>query len=127
MRTGLKERYGNRFRCRATVERFGSKRAYKGPPIRTILLRDVTDVRLGTVLTDHLWFTCGKWSEGLVAGDTFQFEARVGDYTKGYRGRRDDDITPPIERDYRLERPTKILVLDRDPPAGAATLFDCVE
>lgn len=113
-RVDLGKRAGNRFRCRATVERFGTKRAYKGPPIPTILLRDVSDVRLGTALTDHLWFTQGKWSERLSPGDTFEFDGRVGPYTKGYRGRRDDDDMPPISRDWRLERPTKVTIVSHE-------------
>lgn len=30
------------------------------------------------------------------------------DYEKGYKGHKDDVLNRPIERDYRLSRPTKI-------------------
>ncbi len=104
---------GKRFRCRATVERFGNKTAFKGPPISTILLRDVTASDSGKLLTDHLWFTTGKWSAGLVPGDTIEFEARSADYIKGYRGRR-EVYDAPITRDWKLQRPTKVRVLARE-------------
>ena len=84
-RQELQNRDGTRFRCRATVDRFGTKSAFQGPPIPTILLRNVTD-EAGTLLTDHLWFTCGRWSADLAIGDNFEFDARVAEYTKGYQG-----------------------------------------
>ena len=118
-RVELRQRAGNRFRCRATVVRFGSKAAYKGQPIMTILVGDVTDVRLGKVLTDHLWFQQGKWSEGLMPGMIFEFDARVGAYTKGYRGNRDLEDAPPPSRDWRLERPTRITIVPSDEKKAA--------
>lgn len=36
------------------------------------------------------------------------------DYVKGYRGRRDIDDAPPVSRDWKLARPTKVTVLPRD-------------
>lgn len=59
MREKLKEREGLRRYYAATFKRFGSKPAYKGPPIKTILLVDVVNAT-GELITDHLWFTCGK-------------------------------------------------------------------
>lgn len=37
-----------------------------------------------------------------------EFCARVSAYEKGYKGHKDDVLNRPIERDYRLSRPTKI-------------------
>lgn len=88
-RKELGKRDGKRFRCRAVVERFGSKAAYRGPPIQTILLRNVVDANTGASLAEHLWFTSGKWSRGLAVGDVFEFEARAAEYVKGYQGRRE--------------------------------------
>jgi hypothetical protein len=115
-RQELQKRDGTRFRCRAVVARFGTKAAFKGPPIPTILLREVVDADTGTLLTDHLWFTCGKWSATLVAGDIFEFEARAADYIKGYQGRR-DDVYAPVGRDWKLQRPTKVTILPREAAA----------
>lgn len=109
-RKELEKRNGTRFRCRATVERFGTKRAFKGPPIQTILLRNVVDAATGAILTDHLWFTIGKWSAGLAVGDIFEFEARAADYIKGYQGHRDIDDAP-VSRDWKLQRPTKVTII----------------
>ena len=120
MREQLARREGYRFLCRAVVDRFGNRTGWKGRPVLTLLLRDVVEAKTGTVLTDHLWFTVGKWSEGLAAGDVIGFEARSGDYIKGYRGRRDVDDAPPVSRDWRLERPTKVRVLRRAGTAGPA-------
>jgi hypothetical protein len=108
MRDKLKEIDGKRLRVRATFERFGTKTAFKGPPLETILLKDVACAATGACLTEHLWFTSGKtWRAlGLTPGAVVEFDARVSEYLKGYKGRR-DDVCKPLELDYRLERPTK--------------------
>jgi len=97
---------GQRFRCKATVGKFGTKLGYKGKSLPTIMLKNVIDPKTETLLTDHLWFTMGKWADELQVGDTIEFDARVAEYEKG-EGRRDDNH--PIKIDYRLERPTKIV------------------
>ncbi|NOG73744.1 hypothetical protein [Roseicella sp. DB1501] len=114
---------GRRFRCRAIIERFGTKNAFRGPPLTTLLLRDVTDPMTGAVLTEHLWFTAGNWSEGLQPGDAIEFEARVTEYLKGYRGRRDDVWGAPVRVDYRLERPTQVRKI-AEPDLSAGALFE---
>lgn len=116
MRKQLKAIDGERLRFTARVERFGSKRGWKGAPERTVLLRDVRRDGTEAILTDHLWFTAGKtWSiSGLAPGAKIAFDARVGTYEKGYRGRRDDVLTS-YGIDYRLERPTRLSVIkDKD-------------
>lgn len=110
----LQKRDGCRFRCRATVERFGTRTVYRGPPCQTILLRNVVDARSGALLTDHLWFTAGKWSAGLAAGDTFEFDARAAEYVKGYRGRR-EVYEAPVSSDWKLARPSQVRVLPPQP------------
>jgi hypothetical protein len=104
----LGQREGKRGRFTATVKRFGSKPAYKGPPIVTLLLVDVRD-EAGTQVTDHLWFTVRKQLKELDAqpGDQIEFTARVTPYVKGYRGRREDFDLPPVSMDYRLSHPTQ--------------------
>src|SRR5258706_13691649 len=59
MRKELQQINGIRHRFIATFVRFGSKAAYKGPPIKTLLFSDVKD-KGGKVYTDHLWFTITK-------------------------------------------------------------------
>lgn len=108
MRTELKAINGERKRFTARIERFGSKRAFRGPDIKTILLVDVKAASDGMPITDHLWFAKGKRWDGIQPGDVVEFDARVGMYEKGYKGHR-DDVFNPASKDYRLERPTKIV------------------
>lgn len=110
MRKKLSNMSGERRRFCGWFVRYGTKPAYRGPDLRTVLLADVTDVVSGEVVTDHLWFNLTKGFAALGElgeGDIVSFDARVTGYQKGYRGRR-DDVYKPVERDYRLERPTKI-------------------
>jgi hypothetical protein len=117
-RQELQKRDGTRFRCRAVVERFSTKAAFRGPPVPTILLGDIVDADIGTLLTDHLWFTTGKWSAGLAAGHMFEFEARAADYIKGHQGRR-EEVYAPVSRDWKLQRPTKVAIFSRESVAAA--------
>lgn len=113
MRKELKKYNGKRLRFSATIERFGEKPAYRGFPIQTLLLKNVTLIDNKQMVTDHLWFTKGKsWDESKI-GDTIEFDARVTTYEKGYKGYRDDIYDSPIEIDYKLERPTKIKILKK--------------
>ena len=117
MRKALRKREGARFRVRCQVERFGAKRGFKGNSIPTILLKDLVDAPTGDAMSDHLWFTCGKWCDGLKAGDTIEFDARVGAYIKGYQGRR-DDVFNEVSEDYRLERTTRVVRIERGTEAA---------
>lgn len=108
MRKELKKINKQRLTFSATVEKFGFKSAFRGSDIKTILLKDV---KTGDqIVTDHLWLTCGKWSESLKIGDNITFDARVSNYTKGYQGYREDIYDKPVTTDYRLERPTKVII-----------------
>lgn len=109
MRDELASAEGIRARFKGEVARFGTKRAYKGPPIPTVLLRNIRDVS-DKVVTDHLWFTMGKILKdlNLEVGDEIVFQARVAAYLKGYKGRREDCDLPPVETDYKLSHPSKV-------------------
>ncbi len=115
MRHELAKIEGNRARFEGIFVRFGTKRGYKGYPETTALLRDVKSIQTGRVMTDHLWFTCGKQlgSLNLQENDVVRFDARVTPYQKGYKGYRDDDYGDfkPIETDYRLSFPTNVAKL----------------
>ena len=79
-------------------------------PEKTILLKDIRILETGTLATDHLWFTCGKTFDRLRlnAGDQIAFNARVGQYEKGYKGRKAERTGEAWSKtDYHLERPTK--------------------
>jgi hypothetical protein len=118
-REELKSRAGKRGTFTATFSRFGTKKAYKGPPLKTALLVDVRNT-LDELIADHLWFTVYKTLDqvGLEPGDRVQFKATPEAYKKGYRGRRDDFDLPPPEIDYCLKRPShvrKLMAITRDP------------
>ena len=114
MRKELRKLNNKRFTVTATFDRFGFKNGYKGP-LKTILLVNVKkDEKL---ITDHLWFTCGKTFDQLELkpGDIISFDARVTEYEKGYKGHRAMKLGEYwSEIDYRLERPTKAKVIIRN-------------
>ena len=110
MRTNLKKYFGSRRVFQGTFKRFGIKSGYKGP-LKTVLLVDVIDYVTKEVMTDHLWFTCGKRFDilDLQEGDVVQFSARVTEYLKGYQGGEEGSYEDVYgqELDYRLSYPTK--------------------
>jgi hypothetical protein len=122
-RTSLKELgYGDRHKFFATVDRFGTKKGFKGrgtPP--TICLKNI--ICNNKVVADHQWFTCGVGFAGLMSCDRISFHARVTSYEKGYQGRRDDIIDRPIRHDWKLSRPTRITLehesSDAEPAASS--------
>ncbi|ABG60194.1 hypothetical protein [Cytophaga hutchinsonii] len=109
MREKLKKIKNERITVVATVSRYGTKKAYKGNDLPTVLLTNIKDAE-GNELTDHLWInlTKGYNTLGCSLGDKIQFNARVKDYTKGYRGHR-EDVYKPISVDYKLSHPTQFL------------------
>ena len=112
MRYELKRHEGERSRYRATFERYGSESSYRGLPQKTVLLKGVTEMGSGTVVADHLWFTCTKGFQALgelQPGAVIEFDARVKAYRAGYRGHDLEamDENPP-RIDYKLAWPTKI-------------------
>jgi hypothetical protein len=110
MRSQLKRVTGQRRQFTARFERFGVKTQFRGQEGRTVLLVDVRDEQ-EQVVADHLWFsyTKGFAALNLQPGVHVKFDARVSPYIKGYHGHQEDTTWQhPIQRDYRLERPTKI-------------------
>lgn len=97
--------------------RFGEKKPYKGHiPDVTVLLANIKDLD-GNIVTDHLWFNLTKSFQkcDLKEHDIVQFDARVAEYEKGYKGYRDwdDYYFPPVSVDYKLSHPTKVSVIGR--------------
>ncbi len=111
MRSALGARDGHRSRYQGTFVREGTKRAFKGPPLPTVLLADVQDAVTGRQVTDHLWSnrTQAFFDLTLKPSDVVEFEGRVEAYEKGYKGRREDVYDAPIETDYKLSRTTKVV------------------
>lgn len=111
MRTELKKiGTDERHRFYATFEKFGWKNDYKYPK-RTLLFKNVTDIN-GKIVTDHLWFNMIKTFEVLKLdpGDVIEFNARVKDYEKGYKGRK-EGIYCPISTDYKLSYPSNAKIV----------------
>lgn len=91
-----------------TFERFGYKNGYK-EVLPTVLLTNVHLVGKDKILTDHLWFnkTKGFAQQNLQPGDEVQFDGRVEQYEKGYKGYR-KDVFSFISDDYKISRPTNV-------------------
>lgn len=108
MREELAKAEGMRGTFTAKFSRFGSKKAFKGPPLTTVLLLEVKDAS-GKVTCDHIWFTAGKQFKNLMLkpGEEIQFDARITVYWKGYQGRESWDAAPR-QKDYRLSFPTNV-------------------
>lgn len=107
MRKKLKEIEEIRATFTGTFVRFGIKNGYKCD-LKTILLKDIKNDK-NDVVSEHLWFNFTKGFEklNLQENDIVQFDARVKEYFKGYRGHR-EDVYKPIEKDYKLSHPTKL-------------------
>ena len=102
----------NRHTFTAEFSRFGKKSSFKGEPLTTLLFMTVKDDK-GNKVTDHLWFTMTKGFEkcNLKEHDVIQFNARVSQYEKGYKGYK--DIISCTSIDYKLSYPTKIKVIKK--------------
>jgi hypothetical protein len=111
-RPKLKALNGRRQRWTAQVERFGTKRGWKGRVDEMILLRGVKDEK-GETVADHSWIPSSKALAQVQEGDRIAFFARVKKYERGYFGRREDVYVPP-SKSYKFERPTKVEVLQRE-------------
>ena len=91
----------------ATFEKWGVKKSTTGNLSTTLLFVDVKD-STGKPVTNHLWFSFTKGFKdlgGLSVGDIVQFDARVKEYHKGFKGR---------TIDYKLSMPTKIRKIGHD-------------
>ncbi len=118
MRNLLEKQEGRRGEFRGTVALFGTKTAFRGPDIPTVMLMDVKD-ETGEIVTDHLWMTVGKQLTCLKVqvGEEIVFAARVTPYEKGYKGHREDVYDAPRSLDYRLSNPTQIRRVETTPEA----------
>jgi len=110
-RKELRRVYGKRMRFHAKVERFGNRPNWHGYPQPTILLRNIAAVDNETIVSDHLWFTVGASWQGVGVGDLIEFDARVGEYSKGYVNTREGIDNRQV--DYKLNRPTRIVVMQK--------------
>ena len=110
MREALKEINGVRKRFIATFKKYGSRKAFKGQPKKTLLFVNVRDIK-GNDFCDHIWFTSCKGFEkySFVEGDNISFDARVTEYYKGYWGKKEWHNEKPISKDYKLSHPNNIL------------------
>lgn len=99
MREELKKIENYRGVFTGTIERFGSVTNRWGCQT-TLMLRDVKN-ETGKLMTDHLWFKCGKMWQKVrpMRTDTVRFNARVKVYYKRYG------------YDYRLSHPTNIEII----------------
>lgn len=113
VRAKIAQYHGKRRRFEGTFERFGTKTAYKGPPLKTLILLNVVDVYTRDEICDHLWFTVGKQLDrlNLKEGNVIRFDARVTRYWKGYVNRDEDNR----EIDYRLSFPSKFIKINAVP------------
>lgn len=108
MRKELGVRVGDRRRFRGRVERFGKLPQRRTP---TIMLQDVVFADSSEYATDHIWFKKGKAWDRIRHGDVVEFDARIAEYEKGWRGRKPKPGAPPPSDDYLLQRPTKVQVV----------------
>ena len=107
-RNELRKMDGLRQRFTARIVRRGERPGWHSPR-HTLLLADVADAETGRPLTDHLWIDDGLWSKSIPDGSVIAFDARVGEYLKGYFGRREDAWdAPPPSVDWKVRRPTKV-------------------
>lgn len=124
MREKLADLWRQRIRFRGTFKKYSLKPAYKGLPLETFLLLNVSLVS-GEMVTDHLWMNLTKGFRELGSiypGDIVAFDARVDYYYKGYEG---EDM--PQELDYKLSRPTKVTLLKRSETRNSDIYAVCPE
>lgn len=110
MRTALKKEAGTRKKFKGTFVRIGRKAGFKGYSQETILLKEIIDLELGKVVTDHVWLNLTKGFEqiGIKEGMIIEFEARIKEYTKGYVNTRYKIDNQ--KKDYKLSHPTKFRI-----------------
>lgn len=116
MRIDFKMIDGQRMEFYGIFIRFGKKSSFRGLPKTTILLENIRCTKYPDVQCDHLWFNMTKEFEkiGLKEKDVVRFEARVKEYYKGYKGYKEEvQLEKPIEKDYKLSHPTKVILIKR--------------
>jgi len=125
MRENLATLEGKRCVFRATFERYGSKPAYRGPPLTTCLFVKILGSD-GKELCDHVWMIQREQLTrlGLQRGEAVEFKATVKRYTKGYRGHRDLDDAAPLSEDFKLANPRDFRRLQLRPGLHAQPTLD---
>ena len=108
MRRQLATQIGERKKFHATFVRWGKKTNYHGFSEETLLFKNVVDLASNKIVTEHVWFAYTKNFQKISfePGMLIEFEARVRQYTKGYKNSRYNINRQTI--DYRLSHPTKI-------------------
>lgn len=116
MRHALQPFAGKRMRFRGIFVCYGERRTWRGVDKRTLLLREIVELRSNTMMAYHLWFALTKGFKkvgALQVGDRLEFNARVWTYPEQYGGY---DV---LARRYKLSHPTKIVLVqykgDSDP------------
>ena len=116
MRKELKKIDGQRDLFIAKYVRDGSKSAFKGAALPTILLKDVIRVSDKKLMCDHIWLNKTKAlaTLDLSVGLEVEFVARVKKYSKGYQGRK-EEVVKEAKQDFKLSHPTQIRVVEKLP------------
>lgn len=114
VRTELRKYQEQRFKIKGVVSRFGKKSAFKGRELDTILFINIVKASDDSFLTDHIWFTKGKWAENLQVNDVVEFDVRVKTYEKGYKGYREFiEFEKPIVKDWKFSHPSNVQIISR--------------
>lgn len=108
MRKELQKKDEQRLKFTAVFGRYGSKINWNGYSETTLLL---TELRYedGSPAAAHIWLTETKGLRELgpfKQGQQLEFEARIGEYEKGYKYR--GKALTPTKVDFKLNRVTKV-------------------
>ena len=108
MRKQLGASEGQRKKFQAIFMRFGKRVNYKGRSETTVLFTNIIDLSANKRVADHLWFsyTLGFEKVNLTEGASYEFEARIKKYSKGYVNKKYG--IDQSKSDYKLSHPTKI-------------------
>ena len=101
---------GKRKKFKAIFEKQSFRPGYM-KPVETILLKNIVLLPDQENIAGHLWFnyTKGFKNLNLQRGDVIEFEARIKEYVKGYRGDNwEKGVDKPVSLDYKLSYPIKV-------------------
>ena len=112
MRKEFKKIDGQRDLFTAKYVREGTKNAFKGSALPTILFKEVRRVSDKKLMCDHIWLNKTKALAALdlSLGLEIQFVARVKKYSKGYQGRR-PEVRKENKQDFKLSHPTQVKIV----------------
>lgn len=111
MRKQLEKQNNIRLSFIGIFERFGIKTNYHGFPEKTILLKNIKNIK-NKIVCDHLWFNHTKQFQSLgdiKQGVAIKFDARIKKYKKGYVNYH--KFINEQTFDYKLSHPTKISII----------------